>query len=120
MVKIFYEIDEGPVDLLWQIYSGDELWWSPLLPVSELEINAGMSGAYGGIEADDECFYAYQGHGDVYHLSIRDLREKIDWSSEQRYRFCIEKSGQGCFLNCDYFGEEFSRGRGCAAPRESR
>jgi hypothetical protein len=100
MVKIYYEIDEGPVDLLWQIYQGDSLWFDPIVPVSELAVNAGISGVFGGIEAGNSCFYAWQGHGGdnfFYTLSIRDLRPTRDWSTEQRYRFCIEKAGNGCF-----------------------
>ena len=45
---------------------------------------------------------AWQGHASggnpfYYTLSIRDLRPTRDWSTEQRYRFCIEKAGNGCF-----------------------
>ena len=100
MVKIYYEIDEGPVDLLWQIYQESSLWFDPIVPVSELGINAGISGVFGGLDAGDSCFYAWQGHRgeDFYYtLSVRDLRPTRDWSTEQRYRFCIEKAGNGCF-----------------------
>ena len=99
MVKIYYEVDEGPVDLLWQIYQGDELWFDPIVPVQELQVNAGISGVFGGLEPGDECFYAWQLHSEGFHytISVRDLRPTRDWSTEQRYRFCIEKAGQGCF-----------------------
>ena len=102
MIKIYYEIDEGPVDFLWQIYQHNDLWFDPIVPVSELAVNAAISGVFGGLNEGDQCFYAWQGHGmgseDFYYtLSIRDLRPKRDWSSEQKYRFCIEKAGNGCF-----------------------
>ena len=101
MIKIYYEIDEGPVDFLWQIYQHNNLWFDPIVPVSEIPVNAAISGVFGGLNAGDQCFYAWQGHsmnGTFYYtLSIRDLRPKRDWSSEQKYRFCIEKAGNGCF-----------------------
>ena len=124
MVKIYYEVDEGPVDMLWQIYEGNNLWFDPIIPVSELEINAGLSGSFGGIEAGDRCFYAWQGHGrngsHFYTLSIRDLRPSRDWSTDQRYRFCIEKAGNGCFEPPCQNREQPESGvqdGGCSVPR---
>ena len=113
MVKVYYEIDAGPVDFLWQIYQGDSLWFDPIVPVSEIADNDQTSGVFGGLNAGDRCFYAWQGHsgGDFFYtLSIRDLRPKRDWSTEQRYRFCIEKAGNGCFEPPCY-NKEF----GCSA-----
>ena len=97
MVKIYYQIDEGPVDFLFQVYEGDRLWFDPIVPVAELNVNASLSGAFGGLGSNDECFYAWHAHNGNYALSVRDLRPKRDWSTEQKYRFCIEKAGNGCF-----------------------
>ena len=124
MVKIYYEVEEGPVDMLWQVYEGNNLWFDPIIPVSELEINAGLSGVFGGLEEGDRCFYAWQGHGrdgqHYYTLSIRDLRPSRDWSSEQHYRFCIEKAGNGCFEPPCQNREQPETGTqdgGCSVPR---
>ena len=112
MVKVYYEIDEGPVDLLWQVYQGDRLWFDPIVPVSELEVSGGLSGVFGGLNSGDRCFYAWQGNASDYTISIRDLRPKRDWSTEQKYRFCVEKSGNGCFEPpC------VNQERGCSSPR---
>ena len=45
----------------------------------------------------NQCFYAWHAHGGNYTLSVRDLRPTRDWSTEQKYRFCVEKAGNGCF-----------------------
>ena len=97
MVKIYYQIDEGPVDFLFQIYEGNRLWFDPIVPVAELNINAALSGSFGGLTSRNQCFYAWHAHGGNYTLSVRDLRPTRDWSTEQKYRFCVEKAGNGCF-----------------------
>ena len=125
MVKIYYEIDEGPVDFLLQVYQHNDLWFDPIVPVSELNVNAAISGVFGGLNAGDQCFYAWQGHGRMnedfyYTLSIRDLRSKKDWSSDQKYRFCIEKAGNGCFEPPCENREQPETGLqdgGCSVPR---
>ena len=126
MVKIYYEIDEGPVDMLWQVYQGESLWFDPIVPVSELQVNSAQRGSFGGLAEGDQCFYAWQGHMSteerpfLYTLAIRDLRPTRDWSSEQRYRFCVEKVGQGCFEPpCEVAEEPTDPERvgGCQVPR---
>ena len=127
MVTIYYELDEGPVDMLWQLYQGEDLWFDPIVPVAELPINAALSGQFGGLQEGDACLYAWQGHMSseegnpfLYTLAIRDLRPTRDWSSEQRYRFCIEKSGNGCFEPpCELSEPPTEPGRvgGCRVPR---
>jgi hypothetical protein len=100
MVKIHYQIDEGSVDMLWQVYLDSGLWFDPIVPVSELPQGASITGSFGGIESMDQCFYAWQGHMGspyYYYLSIRDFGDKKDWSSTQKYRFCIEKVADGCY-----------------------
>lgn len=101
-VRIRYEIDGGSVDPLWQVFRGDSLWFDTVVPVDEVEANPARSGAFGGVEAGDQCFYAYNGHtargGDPfwYYLSVRDLLPAVDWDPDQRYRFCIEKVAEFC------------------------
>ena len=75
-----------------------------------------MSGVFGGLAEGDECFYAWQGHEEpYYYLTVRDLRPTHDWSTDQRYRFCIEKAGKGCFSPpCTLIDEPDA---GCSVPR---
>ena len=97
MMKIYYRLDEGPVDMLLQVYQGDGLWFDPIAPVSELDLNSSQTGSFGGLAQGDQCFYAYQGHEGDYTISIRDLRPKRDWAPDQQYSICVEKVGNGCF-----------------------
>ncbi len=100
MVKIYYDIDEGAVDMLWQVYLDSGLWFDPIVPVQELAQSDRIVGSFGGVDQGDQCFYAWQGHlasPYYYYLSIRDFGEKKDWSSSQKYRVCIEKVADGCF-----------------------
>lgn len=103
MVRILYESDPGPVDMLMAVYRGSSLWFDGMIPVSEQESNSSKKGAYGGLGASDECFYAYQAHqGEpfFYYVLMRDLADVRDWDSDQEYRFCVEKIGLGCLEPC--------------------
>ena len=62
MVRILYEVDGGPVDALWQVYRGGDLWFDGFVPLSMSGDQPARSGALGGVEAGNACFYAYQGH----------------------------------------------------------
>jgi hypothetical protein len=98
MVRVLYEVEEGPVDHVIQVYRGRDLWFTALAN-DEAETQGAVSGALGGLEAADRCFYAYQGHnGNPYHyaIQVRDIADVPDWSPEQRYRFCVEKLADGC------------------------
>lgn len=108
MVRVVYELDEGPVDFLVNVYRGNPLWFDGVFPVSEESMHAATSGAYGGLDMDDTCFYAYQRHsGDpfYYFLEMRDLAQVADWDSSQNYRFCVEKIENGCFEPCTTFDD---------------
>ncbi|MEZ4474939.1 MAG: hypothetical protein R3F60_29940 [bacterium] len=118
MVRIRYAVDGGPADQLWQVFRRDELWFDPIVPVEELAMSPARQGSFGGVEADDACFYAYRGHtgsADApywYSLAIRDLLPTADWSPDQTYRFCIEKVAAGCSAPpCQLYDD------GCGLPR---
>ena len=76
------------------------------------ELSPGASGSFGGVGAGaEECFYAYFEHGG-YNLLVRDLTaDASDWSSDQRYRFCVEKVSNTCEAPCMDYGET-----GCGQP----
>jgi hypothetical protein len=102
-VRIRFEVDGGPVDPLWQIYRGDQLWFDTVIPdIEERVAQPAVDGQFGGVEPDDRCFYAFEGHRGrrdtpfYYALRIRDLLPEVDWSPGQRYRFCIEKAAATC------------------------
>lgn len=120
MVRILYEIDEGPVDTYFRVFHGGSMWYDNLASVMEQTTQSAVSSAYGGLAATDDCFYAYNGHGDSYYLSVRDtifvddnepLGGQWDWSVGQHYRFCIEKVAAGCQSPCQYY-----EGSGCGQP----
>ena len=126
MVKIYYEVDEGPAELLMQVYESTSLWFEPLVPASDERLNPAASGVFGGLAPQDACFYAWQGHtGDaeapfLYTIALRDLRPTRDWSADQRYRICVEKAGNGCFEPpCELADPATLNGRvgGCGVPR---
>ena len=98
MVRIRFEVDGGPVDQLWQVFEGNRVWFDSVLPTEERADNPAYDGAFGGLGAEDTCFYAFGGHGDGQHysLAIRDLLPRADWQPDQRYRFCIEKVARTC------------------------
>jgi len=122
MVQVHYEFDEGPSDFYMQIFEGGTPWFDNLSDTVDMENQAARSGYFGGLDADDYCFYAFQGHtGDpfYYYLTIRDTvfisegREEDgtwDYSSEQAYRFCVEKISSGCNDPCVLYDG------GCGVP----
>lgn len=95
MIRIHYELDPGPVDFLFSFYSGNRLWFDGFTGTQELPMQPAISGAFGGLTGDDDCFYAFHGHSS-YVISIRDLAEHRDWDPDQRYRFCLEKIANEC------------------------
>lgn len=122
MVRVNYEFDEGPVDFYMQVYEDLNPWFDNLADTTDPGNQPARSGHFGGLNTDDYCFYAYQGHlGDpfYYYLPVRDTvyvsEEQIDdgtwdWSTEQAYRFCVEKIADGCVDPCFLYDD------GCGAP----
>jgi len=104
LFRVLYQVDSGPVDLVFFIYSGESEWVSRSFP-------AGSSGAVGGTGAGGSCIYAYRSHGSDYYVMIRDEAATRDWSSDQTYRFCIEKITNGCAAPCVDYGAS-----GCGQP----
>lgn len=122
LLKLYYQVDDGPVEHGLYLYRNDWVWFS-------FDIEG--TGAFG----DDECLYAYQGHcyncdiaaGEVpecttYYIAIRDylgeeeLAQEIigtasHWSSDQSYRICLEKYFDGCQSPC-----EVAQDGTCKAP----
>jgi len=108
IVRILYEFDDGPVDFYLNVYRNGKIWFNNLSNAVDKNHQSAITGAYGGLTDNDECFYAYKGHkGDPfwYNLHIRDtvfVSEKEqtngtwDWNIGQQYRFCIEKIADGC------------------------
>ena len=47
-----------------QVYTGTNLWFDTVMPVQELPMHPASTGCFGGLEAGDQCFYAFAGHGD--------------------------------------------------------
>jgi hypothetical protein len=123
MVRIHLRADEGPVDMLTQVWiGGDDLWYDGLLDTIDRPNQAAQSVVYGGLESTDECFYAYRGHEarDGYAFSIRDtiwrgssdpLGGTWDWSRTQSYAVCVEVVADGCVAPpCKVFSD------GCGSP----
>jgi len=110
-LRILYEMDAGPVDFVLSVYAGHSLWFGGVAGArAEAASQAAMSGAYGGAQA---CFYAYQGHtGEPfdYYVALRDLADVRDWSSDQRYRFCVERTSRACESPCRLYEN------GCGQP----
>ncbi len=108
-LRLNYTTDAGPVDFVVSVHTGDAIWFSAF-DVTERESQSAKSGALGGAEAGDSCFYAYQGHTATptynYRISVRDLllfaRDGMamptsrDWSVTQSYRLCLEKVANVC------------------------
>ncbi len=114
MLRVLYDFGEGPVDFYMQVYQGESLWYDTLVDTFEQSNHAATSDVFGGLTADDKCFYGFSGHqgGDnpfFYYLVVRDTiyvsegqeeNGTWDFSSEQPYRFCIEKIADGCLEPC--------------------
>lgn len=116
LLKFHYQVDGGPVDTIMNVYTGGDPWYT-VLAADEQDTQGGKSGSVGGTAASDQCFYAYQGHGDAtdpytYGLVVRDVRELYsdehtpipasrDWDADQTYSFCIEKVFNGCDTPCE-------------------
>lgn len=124
-MRLHYQVDGGPVDVVMNIFRGGSLWFSAY-DVSEEPMQAGMSGTLGGTTAADTCFYAYNGHnGDPfwYYVMARDLNqlysdeenirpESKDWDANQTYSFCVEKIANVCSVPpCEIFPD------GCGQPQ---
>jgi hypothetical protein len=137
MVRINYEFGEGPIDYHMQVYQSDQLWFDTVLDIVEKDVQAATSGHFGGLEASDDCFYAYDDHvGPAaspdagvepepfwYYLMIRDTvfvsedQEEDgtwDWNSDQQYRICVETIASGCQEPC----YEYEGDGGCGVPFE--
>lgn len=118
-VRVNYQVDAGPVDVVMNIFHGDSLWFTAY-DISEQPMQSAISGALGGTTAGDSCFYAFNGHGNDYYILARDLNalypddenirpESKDWNSDQNYSFCVEKVSNTCsvppcstgMLGCD-------------------
>jgi len=112
MVRVHYELDEGPVDQLLQVYRGEDLWFDTLAGTVERDWHTARAGWYGGLGAADSCFYAFQDHGGNdfwYHLVVRDTRYVSaqypqagtwEWDPDQSFRVCVEKVADGCLSPC--------------------
>ncbi len=99
MVRVNYERDGGPVELLFNIYAEDRRFNDLLAGLPESANNAPMSGYLGGTTAADACHYAFQGHTGnpfYYFIQVRDLLDVEDWDPDQKYRLCVEKIADGC------------------------
>ncbi len=104
MLKIYYEIDEGPTDVLMAIYLGGSVWYDTIVSVSD----TGVQPAKNDICGDGECMYSYRDHSG-YYFNVRDTifvsegaqNDGIwDWDKDQTYRFCIAKYAEGCTAPC--------------------
>ncbi len=124
MVRFVYDLDPGEVDVYVQVYDGDTPWFDNLCDIADTGSHAALSGYFGGLGASDYCFYAWQGHTGTpfwYYLAIRDTiyvseghedEGTWDWSSDQAYRFCVEKVANGCQEPpCQLYGDA-----GCGSP----
>lgn len=111
--RVVYDVDGGPVDFTIRVsrQTDDEDSWFPVLRSDEAANQVARSGALGGSSAGDSCFYAFSGHsssnGYYYYVSVRDVLalynnsgivrpDSRDWSTDQTYRFCVEKVDNAC------------------------
>ena len=118
-VRVNYQVEAGPVDLVMNLFHGSSLWFTAF-DIDEQPMQSAISGALGGTTAGDSCFYAFNGHGNDYYLLARDLNtlypdgenirpESRDWDANQTYSFCVEKVSNTCsvppcstgMLGCD-------------------
>ncbi len=112
MVKVLYQLDPGPVDFLITTWDESGQWFGNLANITEKPSQSAISGSYGGTQATDKCYYAWQGHtGSPYYyfVSVRDYADVHDWDPDQKYRFCVEKVADGCSDPCQLY----SNGCGC-------
>jgi len=110
--RVEYQGDGGPGDVNTQVCHRKSVWYDSIFPVSDDGDQAAVSGDFGGLDGkEDECFYAFQGHGGPYHFAVRDTIYRAgddgdgtwDWDPDQKYRFCIEKIEAGCYPPCAEF-----------------
>lgn len=102
MLQVRYEVDEGPVEHVVVLYQGGR-------PFFDRSLEQGTSGNWG--PAANQCLYAFQKHENPYYLMFRDLfTDARDWSSDQRYRFCVESPSASCDPPCQTINGE------CNAP----
>ncbi|MBN1656628.1 MAG: hypothetical protein JXA30_22845 [Deltaproteobacteria bacterium] len=112
LLRLLYQVDDGPVEHGLYLYRNDRLFFT---------FNIIGNGAFG----DDECLYSYQGHCrnceavdngaaecSTYYIAVRDYlgegspaQEIVGtasrWSSDQSYRICLEKYFEGCQSPCE-------------------
>ena len=105
-LRLGYQIDSGAVEHVYAVYHGGSSWF-------DRNFGSDSSGALGGTTESDDCFYAYQGHGSTYYISVRDLvTDSRDWDSDQVYRLCVEKLADTCLdPPCQIYPET-----GCGPP----
>lgn len=109
MVRVNYQLDGGVVDTAIRVFEGNRVWFDGIAGTTDRTApQPQRNGAYGGLGAADECFYAFQGHSGspfYYYLSFRDtvfvdganpVGGTWDADSEQTYRFCVEKLANTC------------------------
>jgi len=126
MLRIHFEIESGPTDVLMAIYRGWSMWYDTVVydpddPISDI----GNQPANNGVCGDNECLYAHHEDSDAYYFNVRDTifvstgdtnNGTWDWSREQTYRFCIAKYAEGCLEPpCHDWGED---NHGCGPPEE--
>jgi len=108
MVRVNLEYDAGPVDPVVTIFrSQTDPWFD--IGADELANQSAGSLVLGGLQPTDRCFYAFKGHEGTpynYYLLVADRLQELDWSSDQEYRFCVEKLADGCLEPCE-LGEGF-------------
>lgn len=109
-----YEIEEGPVDYVFNVFDGGSAWQT-LLAYDIDDWHGAVQGTAGGIDGqlhtgDTRCYYSSQQHeGEdfTYHIQVYDRTnlhpdgESVDmttrhWDPDQEYRFCIEKVSDEC------------------------
>ncbi len=108
MVRVHLQGDAGPVELYTRVFTGTSAWYDNLFDAVDLGDSAAVSAVFGGLEEEDECYYAWQGHeGEPfwYYVSVRDTVYRSaseptggtwDASTDQSYGLCVEKVASGC------------------------
>ena len=102
-----YEIDDGPVDTIMNLYTEQSLWYT-LVFNDHASSHPAVADILGGLTPDAQCFYASLHHGEGdYYMLVRDRLNLLedgrtveestrDWDPDQHYRFCFEKVSNIC------------------------